>query len=175
MSAATAVNTTFRISALPAAQFEHLFALSDSELAARDIRRVVADAHPGFPCRVSLVDAEPGETLLLLHHLHHDVHTPYRASGPIYVRTGAVTATPAPGEVPQQVRTRLLSLRAYDAGGMLRVAEVCEGRKLEAVVAAMFAEADVAYVHVHNARPGCFSCRIDRVQPLVLRAEVNAS
>lgn len=164
MSAVVAVNTTFRISALPSALFEPLFALSDAELATRDARRVVADSHPGYPCRVSLVDAEPGEELLLLHHLHHDVHSPYRAAGPIYVREHAVTATPAPGEVPEQVRTRLLSLRAYDAEGMLRVADVAEGRELEAVVATMFADPDVAYLHAHNARPGCYSCRIDRVQ-----------
>lgn len=164
MSPATAVNTAFRICALPSALFESLFALPDAELASRGMRRVVADSRPGYPCRVSLVDAEPGETLLLLHHLHHDVQTPYRASGPIYVRARAATATPAPGEVPEQVRTRLLSLRAYDPEGMLRAAEVTEGRELEAVVAAMFADPDVAYLHAHNARPGCYSCRIDRVR-----------
>ena len=65
----------FRIHALPAARFAPLFALSDDELAARDIRRVVADQAASFPCRVSLLDAEPGERLLLLPHEHHAVAT----------------------------------------------------------------------------------------------------
>ena len=154
---------TFRVRALPRGAFAELFALDDEALAARGIRRVVADSKPGYPCRVSLVDADPGERLLLLHHLHHDVPGPYRASGPIYVRELAATAAPLPGEVPDAVRGRLLSLRAYDDVGMLRDAEVAEGRDLERIVERMFADAQVSYVHVHNARPGCFSCRIDRV------------
>lgn len=152
----------FRISALDAADFAPLHRLSDADLAARGIRRVVADERPGFPCRVSLEDAEVGETLLLLHHLHHDVPGPYRASGPIYVRERAATATPAPGEVPDSVRRRLLSFRAYDVAGMLRDAEVAEGGELESVVARLFADPAVRYVHAHNARPGCYSCRIER-------------
>ena len=162
MCAGVATATVFRVSALPRELFNSLFALDDDALAARGIRRVIADEKPGFPCRVSLVDAEPGETLLLLHHLHHDVSGPYRASGPIFVRERASTATPAPGEVPPLLRGRLLSLRAYDAEGLLRVAEVTEGRELDAVVVGLFTDPVVSYVHVHNARPGCYVCRIDR-------------
>ena len=163
MSATDTTTGTFRIRALDAETFAPLFALADSELAARGILRVVADEKPGFPCRVSLADAEVGETLLLLHHLHHDVPGPYRASGPIYVRERALAATPAPGEVPVSVRGRLLSFRAYDAAGLLRDADVAEGRELESVVARLFADPSVAYLHVHNARPGCYSCRVDRM------------
>ena len=163
MNTAAVTTHIFRVSGLPLTPFAPLFALPDEELAARGMRRVVADAYPGFPCRVSLVDAQPGETLILLHHLHHDVVGPYRASGPIYVREHATPAEPAPGEVPDLVRRRLLSLRAYDAAGMLREADVAEGCELPAFVTRVFADADVAYIHAHNARPGCYSCRIDRV------------
>lgn len=162
MSATAPATATFRISALSREAFEPLFALDDATLAARGIRRVVADEKPGFPCRVSLVDAEPGETLLLLGHVHHDVAGPYRASGPIYVRERAVTATTTAGDVPELLRVRLLSLRAYDAGGWLRDADVTQGAELERVVERMFADTAVHYIHVHNARPGCYDCRIDR-------------
>jgi len=164
MNDATPATTTYRVSPLPREAFEPLFVLDDAALAARGIRRVVAGSKPGFPCRVSLVDAEPGETLLLLHHLHHDVAGPYRASGPIYVRERVDTAALAAGELPAVVRVpaRLLSLRAYDADGWLRDATVTESRDLERGIAQLFADADVRYIHVHNARPGCYSCRIDR-------------
>ena len=79
------------------------------------------------------------------------------------MRERATPATPAPGEVPELLRRRLLSLRAYDAAGVLRAAEVIEGRELPALVAGMFADPEVSYLHAHNARPGCYSCRIDRV------------
>lgn len=156
------MSTDFRISALAAETFRPLFALDDDALRARGIRRAVADETPGFPCRVSLVDAEPGERLLLLPFTHHDVDSPYRGSGPIYVREGATTATPAVNEVPALLRPRLLSLRAYDRDGMMVGCEVLEGRDLEAGIDRLFAVPAAAYLHVHNARPGCFNCRVDR-------------
>lgn len=152
----------FRIHALPAARFAPLFALTDDELAARDIRRVVADQAASFPCRVSLRDAEPGERLVLLPHEHHAVATPYRASGPIFVRENATDTTPAIGEVPEQLRRRPLSIRAYGDDGMMRIADVVEGAAIESLIARFFDRADVGYLHVHFARYGCYACRVTR-------------
>jgi len=152
----------FRIHALPAAQFQPLFALSDEELAARDIHRVVADGPHSFPCRVSLRDAEPGERLLLLPYEHHAVATPYRAMGAVYVREAASDATPATNEVPQQLRRRLLSIRAYGEDGMMRIADVVDGKEIESLIARFFERDDIAYLHVHFAKYGCYACRITR-------------
>ena len=52
-------NFVFR--ALSDTDFAALFELDDNQLAARGIERVRADAKPGFPCRVSLCDAEIGD------------------------------------------------------------------------------------------------------------------
>jgi len=152
----------FRIHALPAAQFQPLFALPDDELAARDIRREVAERPNASPCRVSLRDAEPGERLLLLPYEHHAVTTPYRASGPVYVRENATEAMPSIDEVPDQLRRRLLSIRAYGDDAMMRIADVVDGRDLESLVARLFERADVDYLHVHFAKYGCYACRITR-------------
>jgi hypothetical protein len=153
----------FQIRALPLEPFQSLLGLSDAELGERGARRYVADQKPGFPCRVSLVDAEPGESVILLPFAHHDVASPYRASGPIFVREQAKEAHLEVNEVPEVVRHRLLSFRAYDAGGMMIAAEVAEGNILEEQVERFFADAKVAYLHLHNARPGCYSCRVDRI------------
>ena len=80
---------SFRISGLPAAPFVPLFALSEAELRRHRAVRRVADRTPGFPCRVSLRDADPGETVLLVHFEHQPADTPYRAGHAIYVREGA--------------------------------------------------------------------------------------
>jgi hypothetical protein len=148
----------FRLTGLDPAQFEPLFALPDAALAARGIFRRIADADVGFPCRVSLADAAIGEELLLLPWRHHAVDSPYQASGPIYVRRGARAARLGVGEVPEYVRRRLISLRAYDAAAMMRGAEVVEGVEVGARLQRLFADAQVDYVHLHNARPGCYSC-----------------
>ena len=155
-------NTTFLISAIPLEPFANLFQLSESELAARGARWVTATSHPGYPCRGSLVDAEIGERLLLLPYTHQPADSPYRSSGPIFVRENATQASPTAGEVPDLVRRRLLSFRAYDGDGMMLDAEVAEGRDLEGVVERLLGDDQVAYIHVHNAKPGCYSCRIDR-------------
>ena len=153
---------TFRIHALPAEPFEADFQLVDATLRARGIRRIVADGKPHYPCRVSLQDAVEGERLLLVPYLHHGVDTPYRASGPIYVREAAVQARPTVGEVPALLRSRLLSLRGYDARGMMAWADVVPGSDVESGIAALFAIERVAYLHLHYAKPGCYACRVVR-------------
>jgi len=153
---------SFRISGLAAREFSGLFGLSDAELAARNALRVVADRHPGFPCRVSLVDAQPGERLLLLNYEHLPVTGPYRSRYAIYVRENASEAQLGVNEIPQVLQHRLLSLRAFDAAGMLLDADVAEGAALVPALEQLLAPPQVAYLHVHNARPGCFAARVDR-------------
>ena len=150
------------VKGLPLEPFAPLFGLDDASLAERGIVRMTADAKPGFPCRVTLEDAEPGETLLLLNWRHLDADSPYRGDGPIFVRESATAARELRNAIPEQQRTRLLSVRAYDAGGWMRDAEVVEGVALEALIERFFADPEVAFLHAHNARRGCYACRIDR-------------
>lgn len=150
------------ISGLPLQSFQPLFALDDDALRERGIVRQVADKRPGFPCRITLDDAEPGEALLLLPWTHLDADTPYRSGGPIFVREAAKTTGVFRNMVPEQQRSRLLSVRAYDAEGWMRDAEVAEGTELESLIDRFFADVQVAYLHVHNARRGCYACRVDR-------------
>jgi hypothetical protein len=152
----------FQVSGLPAAAFQPLFALTDAELAERGIVSRIVDEYPGFPCRVSLQDAEPGERVLLLNYQHLAVASPYRSSHAIYVREKAVDASPAVNEVPEVLRRRLLSLRAFDTSGMMCHADVIEGKAAVPVIERMLSDPKVAYLHVHNAKPGCFAARIDR-------------
>jgi hypothetical protein len=154
--------TSFCIRGLPPEPFQPLFALSDIELAQRGVKRMRVDACPGFPCRVSLEDAPMGETVLLLNWEHLKTVSPYRASGPIFVRENAHMPPEVVDAVPEQLQRRLLSVRAYDAEDMMRAAEVLQGDALEAQIQKYFADPTIRYLHVHNARPGCFACRIDR-------------
>lgn len=155
-------STNFQIRGLAPEPFQPLFALSDAELAERGVQRMRVDACPGFPCRVSLEDAPIGETVLLLNWEHLKTVSPYRASGPIFVRENAHASGDFVDAVPEQLRRRLLSVRAYDGDDMMRAAEVLQGDALETQIQNYFADRAIRYLHVHNARPGCFACRIDR-------------
>ena len=153
---------SFQITGLRAAQFAALFGLADAQLQQHNARRVVADRHPGFPCRVSLVDAQPGERVLLVNYEHLPVMSPYRSRYAIYVRENASEAQLAIDEIPPVLQQRLLSVRALSAAGMLLDADVVAGRELAGTIERMLAPPQVAYLHVHNARPGCFAARVDR-------------
>jgi len=152
----------FQIHALPNDPFLPLHKLTDEALVALGARRMVADAKPGFPCRVSLADADPGETVILLNHEYQPAQSPYRARHAIFVREHAEQAHPAPGEVPLSLASRLLSVRAFDADDMIRDAEVLEGTGLADLLDTMFADPSTAYVHIHNARRGCYAARATR-------------
>ena len=149
------------IRGLPAQPFQPLFGLDDAALETRGMRRYVADG-PGYPCRISLEDAAPGESLILLPFNHLDADSPYRSAGPIFVRESARPQAAFHNMVPEQQRSRLLSVRAYDARGWMLDAEVDEGERLEALIERFFADARTAFLHVHNARRGCYACRVDR-------------
>jgi hypothetical protein len=157
----------FRITGLPVEPFIAFFNMSDEELLTQGASRVIAKAEDAplmQPCRISLRDSAPGEVSILLNFPHHVTPTsPYRASGPIFVREGVTETASFVNHVPAQQRIRLLSVRAYDAAGIMVDADVREGTDLEAVIERMFARDDVAFLHAHNARRGCYSCRIDRV------------
>jgi len=152
----------YRITGLDPREFVHLVPLDDAALArVRAVRRV-CDSRPGFPCRVSLEDARPGERVLLVNYEHLPVDSPYRASHAIYVREGATRPFDAVNELPEALATRLLSLRAIDAKGHIVDADLAEGDAIEPLIRRLLGNDQVAYVHAHFARRGCFAARIDR-------------
>jgi hypothetical protein len=154
---------SFQISGLPLEPFSALFGLDDAALTRYGARRCVADAKPGFPCRVTLEDAEPGERLLLLNYLHQAADTPFRSSHAIFVRENAIRSASYVNDVPAALRVRTLSLRAFDACGMMTDADLVDGANVEALVERLFHDPRTAYLHAHYAKPGCFAARIDRM------------
>ncbi len=150
---------SFRITGLPAETFDHLFAMSDDELAAQGAVRRQADGPA--PCRVSLTDATPGDEVILVNYEHHAVESPYRMRFAIFVRQGEETYDRI-DEVPQQLRTRMLAARAFDADGMMVAFELVEGAKLEDAIERLLAKPRAAYLHIHFAAPGCYAARVER-------------
>lgn len=153
---------SYRIEGLCREAFEHLFGLSDEELVAQNARRVIADSKPGFPCRVTLEDAEPGEELLLVNYISFDVPSPFRTAYAIYVREAAVEPAVYIDELPPPLRSRVLSLRGFDREGMLRGALLIQPGEAEAGICELFDRPDITTIHAHNAIPGCFAAKIER-------------
>ncbi|MGS1016380.1 DUF1203 domain-containing protein [Allosphingosinicella humi] len=150
---------SFILSGLSPDPFLPLFGLTDAKLEERHARRLVAE--PGYPCRVTLADAEPGESVLLVTFMHQLADSPFRASGPIFVRESARERRVA-STIPESFRPSLFSARAYDSAGMIIDADVAKGAVLEQCIERFFAQPDVDYIHLHYARRGCYACRVDR-------------
>ena len=153
----------FQIHALPAEPFQALFSLSDQELAEVWASRMIAEAKPGYPCRVSLADAEPGETVILVNYEHQAAHSPYRSAHAIFVRENAGQAFPERGEVPEVLKTRLISARAFNENHYMVNAEVVDGLHLHELIIGMFRDPAIAYLHLHHAKQGCFAASVTRV------------
>lgn len=155
--------TNFQIKSLQYTEFSNLFALDNGELEKIGAIKMIVDRKPGFPCRVSLLDAEIGEEVLLLPYKHHQTNSPYKSSGPIFIRKNARTAILDINEIPQMLVDRLLSIRAYDKKGMMKEAVVAKGDSLKEILSKTFNNQEINYVHIHNAKPGCYACKVERV------------
>ena len=157
------MHTDFQVKSIDADLFSHLFDLPNEALAQLGAVRETVTQKPGVPCRVSLEDAEIGEEVILLPYEHHQVASPYQSKGPVYIRKAARQAQIEKNTLPKMLEHRLLSLRVYDANGMMVNARTVEGRILHDTVQELFQNNRARYMQVHNAGPGCFNCQIDRV------------
>ena len=156
------MNTESNITALDHNLFRKYFDMSTAELESIGAYLFVADENPCYPCRVSLQDAEVGETVLAIQYEHHPVQSPYRSAGPIFVRKGAKTAEFGVNEIPKMLRHRLLSVRGYSSKALMVEGDTVEGEELESVLEKQFKNSAVEYIHIHNAGPGCFNCAVKK-------------
>jgi hypothetical protein len=153
---------SFRVLGLSPAPFLPLFGLDDAALAALGASRVIADAKPGYPDRIELREAEAGEAVILVNFEHQPAATPYRSRHAVFVLEGAREAYDRVAEIPEVMRPRMLSLRAFDAGDMMLDADLVDGRDVEAAIERLFEDPAVAYLHAHYAKRGCYAARIVR-------------
>jgi hypothetical protein len=153
---------TYRITGIDPAPYRHLFGLPDDELASQGIVRMTVTEKPSFPCRVSLTDRDIGESVLLLNHVSHDVANPYRASHAIFVTEGADQAADYVDEVPPVFLSRVLSLRGFNADGMMAEAVLAQPGEADAAIRKLFDNRAIESIHAHNATRGCFAAKIER-------------
>jgi hypothetical protein len=153
---------SYRFTGLSPETFRPLFGLPDAALAEHAAKRLTVQQKPFAPDRITLDDAEPGETVLLVHYEHQPANTPYRASHAVFVRETANEAATFIDAIPPSLRFRVISLRAFDAGHQMIDADIADGAKLDELVERLFANPDAAYLHAHYAKRGCYAARVDR-------------
>ena len=152
---------TYTIKGLDPAPFAPLFELDDRQLKAQGMTRMLVNERPSFPCRISLDDAGIGETVLLLNHVSHDGNNPYRTSHAIFV-SSASQAAEYVDAIPPALDRRILSLRSFDASGLMIDAALVQPGDADPAIRNLFANPAADHIDAHNAIRGCFAARIDR-------------
>lgn len=154
---------TYRITGINPVPYRRLFGLSEEELASEGIVRMTVTQKPSFPCRVSLLDRDIEESVLLLNHVSHDVANPYRASHAIFVTEGADEPAEFVDAVPPVFEGRVLSLRGFDQHDMMVDAILTQPGETDAGIRKLFENPAIETIHAHNAVRGCFSAKIERI------------
>lgn len=154
---------TYVIEGIDPAPYLPLYGCTEAVLAERSVIRMCADKESAFPCRVTLEDAPVGEALLLLNHESRAPGTPYHARHAIFIREAAIAPGRFVDTIPPVVAKRKVSLRAFDAQGMMIDAMLAEPGEADAGLRSLFANPSVLEVDVHNAVRGCFSARARRL------------
>lgn len=152
----------FKISAIEN-KYNHLFNLTEEELIAKGAVIMIVDKKPGFPCRITLKDAEIGEEIVLFPFQHHKTNSPYQSSGPVFMRKNAKKVELEINEIPEMLFKRLQSLRVYDKNGMMIDAKTLEGKEIRKEIESIFGNEKTSYIQIHNANPGCYNCQVNRV------------
>lgn len=151
----------FQITGIDPQPFAHLHAMSDDQLALGGMQRVVIAAKHVAPCRISLDDAEIGESVILLTYAHQPADTPYHQQGPIFIREAQARAH-VRDAIPAALARRTLSMRGFDANHMMIEADLVEGANATELIERFLANPKVAYIHAHYARRGCYAALIER-------------
>ena len=157
------METNFIVKGIVDTEFKNLFDMDDDELSTIGGIRMKVNKKPGYPCRVSLEDAEIGEEVILFPYDHHRTKSPYQAKGPIFIRKNATNANLGINEIPKMLEHRLLSLRTYDQRGIMIDARTLKGTEIKKEITDIFENGKARYIHVHNAGPGCYNCEIKRI------------
>ncbi|MBI0476686.1 DUF1203 domain-containing protein [Sphingomonas sp. MA1305] len=153
---------SFRFLGLDPNQFSHLYGLSDADLAAAGAKRFVVDSTPGYPDRVEIRDLDVGERAILLNYEHQPADTPYRSRHAIFFHEGARRALDVVGVIPEAIRIRPISLRAFSDDGEMVDADLVDGDALAPLIERFLRNPAVAYLHAHYAKRGCYAARIER-------------
>jgi hypothetical protein len=154
---------TFRLTGIEQSQYAPLFGLETEALAALGVERHLVSTLHASPCRITLDDAAPGETVLLLNHPHQTANSPYAQSGPIFLREAAEVRFDRIDEIAPALARRVISLRGFDDAGAMVEGELTDGADLAALIERFWANPRVAYAHAHYARRGCFAALVSRV------------
>jgi hypothetical protein len=124
---------------------------------------VITNRERGNPCRFTLRQSPPGEELILMSYSPFRGGHPYAEVGPIFIRKNgdADTGYADPHRWPPEIDPVNRVFRCYDADERIVDARVGTSQP-EALIAELFANAQVQTIHVRSLTYGCYTFKIER-------------
>jgi hypothetical protein len=123
----------------------------------------VSDGADQLRCCLRL--SEPGEKLWAIAHAPLSAQRPWREVGPVFVHATACAGYEAAQGLPGFIGAKPRVLRSYTADGAMYYAGnrvTGPGDDLDAVLQELFADAEIAEVHLRNVEAQCFIARVTR-------------
>jgi len=125
--------------------------------------RAISDGHAN-PCRHCLRDISAGDGMLVLAHKPFDGTHPYAEVGPIFLCADACPRGGGP-DLPEVLTTSPdYLIKGYSADDRIvyGTGTVSPTPELQDRLETIFANPEVAYIHVRSARNNCYQARVDR-------------
>lgn len=128
----------------------------------------VAGATGYGPCRCCLKQFNPGEKRLLFSYAPVGANHPYNEVGPVYIHEQCMAYAPDSGFPADVKNGRLhisLVLRCYDTNRRMIMARfVKDNNEVENIIASLFADPAIHFIHIRNAVYQCFIAEARRDQ-----------
>jgi len=150
---------TFRVSPLPEDFVREIRSTRRDRRGNEVSVRSDTDRHQ---CRSCLRLTDPNEPHLLLSYTPFASDQPYAETGPIFIHERECEPYAATGSYPPEFPHHDVALRAYSAKNEIADARLVGPDHVEDVIAGLFENDRVAYIHARNGGYGCFMFRIDR-------------
>ena len=126
--------------------------------------RQIAD-DGGYQCRHCLTIIPPGNAMLLVAYRPFGALDAYAETGPVFVCADPCEGFGTRAEVPKTLTTSpTFLLKGYGANDRIiyGTGAVIDADRIPERAAALFADPNVAYIHVRSAKNNCYQARIDR-------------
>jgi len=122
------------------------------------------DLDRSYPCRHCLREASASSGMLLLSYQTPKPKSVYGQPTAIFMCVADCERFREPDAIPDIVRNRLVSFRAFRSDGLMiyDANEIVEGNEHIAAVRRILARDDVAYINAHTAKAGCHLCHVER-------------
>lgn len=119
-----------------------------------------------YPCRYCLREASGDEGMLLLSHQAPEPKSVYGHPTAIFLCAHSCARFEEPDVVPEIVRNRHVSLRAFGSDGMMlyEANELVEGGGHDDAIRRILERGEVAFINAHTAKAGCMLCHITRAR-----------